>query len=148
MSTPHSLHTPRSPRRAQQRDDPERGSSSAAVVVATLIPALLALSGLIYDGSTKAEAGRTASLAAAEAARAAGQHLAGDAIQGRLAAVDPSAGAAAARSYLATAGVTGTVAVSGSTITVTTAVPWKPTFNVYLPGSTLTGTATATSHRV
>lgn len=128
-------------------DDPERGSS-AAVLVATLVPALLALCGLIYDGSTKAEAGRTASLAAAEAARAAGQHLSGAAIQGQLAAVDPSAGAVAARSYLAVAGVTGTVRVTGSTITVTTSVPWKPTFNTYLPGDVLTGTATAGSHRV
>lgn len=133
--------------RHRRAHDPERGSS-AAVTVAALVPALLALCGLIYDGSTKAEAGRTASLTAAEAARAAGQHLSGAVIQGRLATVDPAAGAAAARSYLAASGVTGTVRVSGQTITVTTAVPWKPTVNVYLPGATLTGTATAETHRV
>lgn len=133
--------------RHRRADDPERGSS-AAVVVAALVPALLALCGLIYDGSTKAEAGRTASLAAAEAARAAGQHLAGPAIQGQVAVVDPAAGASAARSYLSAAGVTGTVRVSGQTITVTTSVPWKPTINTYLPGATLTGTATAGTHRV
>ena len=127
------------------RQDRERGG--AALMVAILTPAFFALAGLIWDGSTKAEAGRTASLAAAEAARAAGQHLDGQAIVGHTAGIDPAAGAAAARAYLTAAGVSGTVAVTGTTITVTTQVPWKPTINTWLPGSTLTGTATtATTH--
>lgn len=125
----------------------ERQRGSTAVYLAAAMPALLVIGGLTYDAGAKATAGRQASLVAAEAARAAGQHLTSEAIAGQTAGVDTAAGAAAAQAYLSAAGVAGQVSVSGRTITVTTQVPWSPTINTWLPGTTLTGTATTDTVR-
>lgn len=127
------------------RSQAERGST--AVFTAVLIPSLLLMGTLSYDIADKANAGRQASLTAAEAARAAGQPLTNDALTGQIANVDTSRGIAAAQAYLTAAGVNGTVTVSGRTITVTTSLPWAPVINTWLPGTTLTGTATTTTSR-
>lgn len=127
----------------QRGQDLERGSASLWVLIGSL--ALFAVLGLVYDGAAKVSAARVASVSAAEAARAAGQSMTPTAITSGQpqAAVDPARGAQAARSYLAAAGVSGTVSVSGDAIRVTTAVPWRPRF-IPAPGQSLTGTATAT----
>lgn len=121
----------------------QRGSASLWVALGAVI--ILMVFGLIVDGADKVAAGRTASVAAAEAARAGGQSMsAATVISGQpQAAVDPAKGVQAARAYLAATGVTGSVAVSGDAITVNTSVPWKPRF-LPGPGQTLTGTSTAT----
>lgn len=123
----------------------ERGS--AALYVAIIMAGLLLMAGLVSDGASKMRTARTVTLAAAEAARAASQHLTGKAIQGQSAGVDTSAAAAAARTYLHQAGVAGTVSVSGTTVRITTSKAWSPRFFGIVPGSTLHGSATATAKR-
>lgn len=130
------------------RADPrgrDRGSVSLFVVVISL--ALFVALGLVVDGSTRLRAASHAATSAQEAARAGGQALSGSAIQGQQGIVNPGAGAAAARSYLAQARVEGTVTVTGDTVTVTTNQPWKPTFlgAFGVGGGTLHGTATTTT---
>ncbi|WP_432563685.1 TadE/TadG family type IV pilus assembly protein [Kineococcus sp. SYSU DK003] len=108
--------------------DGERGSLS--LFFAVIAACLLMVIGLTYDGASKVRATQRADLAAAEAARAAGQQLAiGPSVTGgnTTARLDPAAAAQAANRYLATAGITGSATTTGNTVTVTTSVPWKPT---------------------
>ncbi|MDN5745603.1 MAG: hypothetical protein L0H31_10840 [Nocardioidaceae bacterium] len=123
-------------------------AGSASVYFVVVAVGLLALAGMIYDGSSKVRATHQTNLAALEAARAASQELTGDAIAGRTSTVDPSRGAAAARAYLRRTGHEGTVTVSGTTVTVTTTGSWSPTFTPFIKGGTVTGTASASPEQV
>ncbi len=135
-SHPKTTHKPRS------RDT---GSISLFVIIICLV--MFAAIGLVIDGSTRLRAASHATTSAQEAARAAGQALSGSAITGHQGTVNPSLGAAAAQSYLAQAGVRGTISITGDIITVTTDQSWHPTFlgAFGIGGSTLHGTATATT---
>lgn len=122
----------------------ERGSATLFLLV--LMAGLLLMAALVTDGAGKMRAARLATLSASEAARAASQELGAQVVAGGAGRVDTAAGAAAARSYLSAAGVRGRVSVAGSSVHVSTAVAWAPTF---FPGaaSTMTGDATATARR-
>lgn len=121
----------------------ERGSF--LVVFAVLAPAVLILAMFAIDQGSKIVAARKAETSAQEAARAAGQYLTPQVINGVNAPIDTSKAAGAARTYLREAGVSGTVRVSGQTVSVTTSVPWTPTVlgAIGVDGKTLTGNATA-----
>ena len=109
------------------RGDRDRGALT--LMVAILFPVLVALAGLVIDGGTKLNNAENAFAYAQEAARAgAGQVNRSAAYSGGTFTVDQSAALAAARAYLATAGVHGTVAPQGSTaisVTVTISAPTK-----------------------
>ncbi|MGW2766106.1 TadE/TadG family type IV pilus assembly protein [Streptomyces sp. NPDC001275] len=94
------------------------------VFVAVCVIALIGIIGVAVDGGSKMRATERADFIAGEAARAGGQAIdPADAISGTGIVVDPQAAAAAAQSYLRSAGATGTVSVSGDgkalTVTVT-----------------------------
>lgn len=131
--------TPRQPAR-----DDERGSMS--MYAAVLAVGLMLLAGVVWDGSTRMRIALRASYVASEAGRAASQAIAAEAIAGQNADVDPARGAAAARAYLSSAGVEGTVAVSGQRVIITTTIPWDPTF-VPVAGQAMTGHAVARTVR-
>ena len=96
----------------------ERGSVSVWAV--TIAPALIILAGLAVDGGGKVHAEQRAMNLAAEAARVAGQQLHVDeAVHGARATTDTAQARTAARRFLATAGVSGSVIVRGDTIQVT-----------------------------
>ncbi|WP_166353833.1 pilus assembly protein TadG-related protein [Phytoactinopolyspora limicola] len=119
----------------------ERGSVSLALTVLAI--ALIALIGLVHDGGLKVRAMQRADNAAAEAARAAGQHITGNDLLGDT-GLDRPAATAAARSYLKQAGVHGTVAIRGDAITVTTHTT-EPTVWLSIIGiSSVTGRGEAT----
>ncbi|MFE4423329.1 TadE/TadG family type IV pilus assembly protein [Streptomyces sp. NPDC056817] len=106
-------------RRARLND---RGG--VTVFVAVCVIALIGIIGVAVDGGSKMRATERADYIAGEAARAGGQAIdPADAISGTAIVVDPQAAAAAAQSYLRSAGATGTVSVSGDgkalTVTVT-----------------------------
>ncbi|RSN45132.1 hypothetical protein DMC64_20025 [Amycolatopsis sp. WAC 04197] len=95
----------------------ERGSISVWLVALSL--ALIIAIGWAVDGSRKALAHSEATSVAEEAARAAGQALRLQALTaGQVAEVTPHHAIDEAERYLATAGVTGTVAVQGNRIVV------------------------------
>ncbi|GAA3549691.1 hypothetical protein GCM10022222_36620 [Amycolatopsis ultiminotia] len=97
----------------------ERGSVSVLILGLSL--ALIIAIGLAVDGSRKALAASRATAVAEEAARAGGQALDPHALAaGRTAHVDPTEAAAAAKRYLAEAGMTGTVQVRTDRIAVET----------------------------
>ncbi len=93
------------------------------VFVALCVLGLIGIIGLAVDGGTKLRATERADYIAGEAARAGGQAIdPADAITGRAIALDPQDAAAAAQSYLRSAGVTGTITVSGDGKTLTVVV--------------------------
>lgn len=107
--------------RSADADHAERGAVTIFVAVAVL--GLLAIAGLAVDGGAKVRAAQRADRVAAEAARAAGQAVDLPALlAGEGVTVDRRAAVAAANTYLARAGVDGSVDVldAGATLRVTT----------------------------
>ncbi|CAM4080976.1 hypothetical protein [Janibacter anophelis] len=122
---------------ARLRD--ERGYVAAWTAV--IGAALILVGGVVYDSADKANEARRVTLVANEAGRAAAQEVSSDVIAGKIATVDSSRAAQAAREYLSATGVDGTVTVDGSQVTVTTSAPWSPKIMPVLQPDTLTGTA-------
>jgi hypothetical protein len=127
---------------------PARDEGRIALLVLVLAFALLAMIGLSVDGGGKIRALERADSIASEAARAAGQAIAvPQAIAGGDKVVDPTAAAAAARSYLATASVTGTVTIAPDRkhITVTVTIVYTTQFLGLIGIDQLTATRQATA---
>jgi Flp pilus assembly protein TadG len=121
----------------------ERDRGSVTIYFAVAVVGLFVLLGLVVDGGTKVRAVQRADTLAAEAARAGGQAInLPPAIAGQRPTADPRAAVAAARTYLAGNGVTGTVTVTPDRrrldVTVTTHTP-----TVFLG---LVGVSTLTAH--
>jgi len=126
----------------------EEGQVSAFVV--TLLVAILALAGLTLDGGLALAAKVRASGQAEAAARAGAQALdLGSYRANGAVRLVPAHAAAQARSYLATVGATGTVSVSGDTVTVTvtTTHPTQLLHLVGIPALTVHGSASAHPQR-
>ncbi len=126
----------------------ERGSVIRLFVI--LFPAVLAMAGLVIDGGAKLRAEVNATAIAEEAARAgAGMVNRSTAYATGTSAVSPGQAVAAARGYLAGAGVPGTVAVAGPhTIRVTVTIT-QPTVILYIIGiGSMTSTGEATANLV
>jgi hypothetical protein len=136
---------PRGPRHGADRD-PERGSVTAYTLVLTL--AVLGFAGLVLDAglavATKVQAISTAQSAARAGAR--DLDLTTLRTTGAI-LIDPTSATATARDWLARAGVTGTVAATPQTVTVTVRTS-RRTQLLRLVGVTalpVSGTATATA---
>ncbi|MEN3308888.1 MAG: hypothetical protein V7603_5090 [Micromonosporaceae bacterium] len=134
MTSPHAF---------LRRDD-----GRVSLFVAVLAVGILALIGLAIDGGAKMRAIERADNLAAEAARAGGQAInAPQAIAGGQKVIDPDLAAAAANSYLTTAGVTGTATPSDDGrqlhVTVTITSNTMVLSIIGITSITVTGTATA-----
>ena len=118
---------PRMKRGARRRRD-ERGS--VTIWLATSGFAMIVLVGLAVDLGGQVHAQQQARAVAGQAARAGGQQLQpGPAVRGDAARADTARAAAAARAFLTSADITGTVTVTGgTTITVNTTDTYATTF--------------------
>lgn len=122
----------------------ERGSVSTWLVLASFAMGIVV--GLAVDVSGQVHAQQRARDVAAQAARAGGQQLDAAAVQGRYPSIAVGQARAAAQDYLAAAGVTGAVTVTGSTtIRVDVTDTYDPLFLgvVGINNLTVTGDATA-----
>lgn len=126
----------------------ERGSISIWMVTASFV--MMVLVGLAVDLGGQVHAKQRAHNIAAEAARTGGEQVqAAPAIEGRFVIVDAAAARSAAEQYLAAAGVTGTVSVSGGdTITVDVTDTYSPKFLGFIGIGDLTVTANASARIV
>ena len=126
----------------------ERGSISIWVALASL--AMMVLVGLAVDLGGQVHAKQRAHDIAAEAARTGGQQVqAGPAIEGRYVNVNTAAARAAAQRYLAAAGVSGTVTITGGdTITVAVTDTYSPKFLIFIGIDQLTVTSEASARLV
>ncbi|WP_405654098.1 TadE/TadG family type IV pilus assembly protein [Streptomyces sp. NBC_00019] len=105
------------PRHARHLAFDDRGG--VTVFVAVCVIALIGIIGVAVDGGSRMRAIERADFLAGEAARAGGQAIdPAQAIPGEAIVVDPQDAVAAARAYLASAGATGTVTVSGDGTTL------------------------------
>lgn len=92
--------------------------------VAVIALGLVMVAGLVYDGGQILSAQATARDLAANAARAGAQELDLDVLRANgVAQLNADRATAAARDYLESSGVEGTVVVDGADITVTVLVP-------------------------
>src|SRR5215471_2818796 len=97
--------------------DSEGGQVTAFVVC--LAGALLLLTGLVVDGGRAISARLQALDDAQQAARAGAQMLSPSSLRGGTSVLDPVAATHAAEAFLAAAGTSGQVTVSGSAVKVT-----------------------------
>lgn len=127
----------------------ERGGGAISVPMAIAVLAMLAVIGLAIDGVRAAQGRVNAESIAAEAARAAGQSLDAAQLRRGVAAVDPARAVAAARDYLADAGVTGTATVRGPQLIEVQVTTTQPTVLLGLIGiAETTSHGTAVAHLV
>jgi Flp pilus assembly protein TadG len=121
----------------------EKGSVSAFVAVVAV--GLVMVAGMAYDGGQIVAAQATARDLAGSAARAGAQEVDLDRLRSTGdATLDPDRATAAAQAFLAEAGFTGTMRVSGPSITVTVSVR-QPMRILPVPDRTVTATDTATA---
>ena len=121
----------------------EGGSVSAFVAVVAV--GLVMVAGMAYDGGQIVAAQATARDLAGSAARAGAQEVDLDRLRSTGdATLDPDRATAVAQAFLAEAGFTGTMRVSGPSITVTVSVR-QPMRILPVPDRTVTATDTATA---
>lgn len=127
----------------------DRDGGRISIFFAIMMPAWLALMGLLVVGGNRIIALQRADNIAAEAARAAGQALsAPDAITGGSKIIDPDGAAAAASAYIVAAGATPQsiiIAADRQHLTITLQVTYDPgVFGIFGARWTAQGNATAT----
>lgn len=122
----------------------ERGSVSTWLVLAAF--AMVLVVGIAVDLSGQVHAQQRVRDVASQAARIGGQQLDATAVQGAYPSIAVGNARAAAEDYLAAAGVTGSISISGGTsIHVEVTDTYDPLFLgvVGIDGLTVTGEATA-----
>ena len=126
----------------------QRGSISLWMVTASFV--MMVLVGLAVDLGGQVHAKQRAHDVAAEAARTGGERVqAAPAIEGRYVSVDTAAARVAAEQYLASAGVTGTVQITGGdTITVEVTDTYTPDFLSFIGIGDLTVTSDASARLI
>jgi Flp pilus assembly protein TadG len=130
------------------RPGDDRGK--VTIFVAIIAPAWIGMLALIIVGGGRIRALQRADNVAAEAARTAGQAIdRAAAVQGGAKTIDPDLAAAAAQSYLASVGATGTVTVAatGDAVTVRATITYRNPSGLELFGGATwraTGEATGT----
>lgn len=133
----------------QHRHDSERGSVSLWAVLAAFC--MIVIVGIAADFGGQAVAEQQARTSAFEAARAGGQQVDLDQLsRGEPAQTDPTQASVAAQAYLDAAGISGTVTVSGNTITVTVTGSYQCNFLsiIGIRSLPVNGTASADTLRV
>lgn len=103
----------------------ERGE--APILLLMMVPALFLVIGLVVDGGGKVQADTEAVLIAQSAARAGVNAGLNSSPDGGV-TVNSYKARSGAQEYLATAGVSGSVLVTSTTVTVNAIVPYKPRF--------------------
>ena len=136
----------RTPERARRLD--ERGSVTVWLALSSFV--MIFLVGLAVDLGGQVHTQQRDHDLAAQAARTGGEEVqAAAAIEGRTLAIDSVGAHEAAQSYLAAAGVTGSVVITGGdTIAVTVHDSYQTRFLGLIGINRLDVTATATAHLV
>jgi|SRR5579884_2212309 len=126
-----------------------RQDGQITVLIVGLFAALFLVAGLAVDGGRTAAAKVRAIGDAQEAARTGAQALSRPSLYGGGSVLDPAQAQLAVRSYLAAAGDTGTVTVSGSSVSVTVRIvePMTVLRAAGVDSLTVTGTGTAQAER-
>lgn len=116
---------------------------TAAAILVMFVGVAVDLSGAVHTMQRAQDVARQAARSAAEAAHAP------SAIRGDAASVDPARAVQAGQTYLAAAGVSGSVSVTGDAVTVQTTASYTPVILslVGIGTRTVTGSSTARLER-
>lgn len=119
----------------------ERGDSAVALLV--IVPSLLLVVGLVFDGAGKIQADEEAYAIAQSAARAGvNAGAVPDDGGGEVARINPGAARAAAQEFLVASGASGEVSATGSSVSVVATVAYEPRL---LPIGPLSGQGTGSA---
>lgn len=121
----------------------ERGSITPMFVV--FVPALILVIGLVVDGAGKIQANEHAQSIASGASRAAANALASQVVVNGGLGLDTTRARNAALDYIDTAGMNGTVTVTGNEIQVTVGTSYATKFISIVGITSLPAEATATA---
>ena len=121
----------------------ERGSITPMFVV--FVPALVLVIGLVVDGAGKIQANENAQAIASGASRAAANAVASEIITNGGISLDNHRAQLAAIDYIETAGMTGTVTVTGNEIRVTVKTSYETKFISIVGVNSLPAEANATA---
>lgn len=124
------------------RDD-ERGSMTPFFVV--FVPALVLIVGLVVDGAGKIQANENAQAIASGASRAAANAVASQVVVNGGISLDNNRARIAATDYIEASGMTGTVTVTGTRISVTVETNYSTKFVSIIGIATLPAEASATA---
>lgn len=124
------------------RDD-ERGSMTPFFVV--FVPALVLIVGLVVDGAGKIQANENAQAIASGASRAAANAVASQVVVNGGISLDNNRARIAATDYIEASGMTGTVTVTGTHISVTVETNYSTKFVSIIGIATLPAEASATA---
>lgn len=125
----------------------ERGSISIWLAMSSFV--MVFLVGLAVDLGGQVHTQQRGHDLAAQAARTGAEEVKGGAaIEGRALGIDTARARTAAEKYLKEAGITGTVSVTGETLTVTVQDDYPTKFLELIGISNLAVTSTATAHLV
>lgn len=133
-------------RRLRDRLRDEEGSLSAFLLVVVVV--LVVVIGLVVDSAGKYSADSQAQQIASNAARTAVNSINGDTVLVGATTLDASQAQAAAEQYLAAAGVTGTVTVSGQVVSVDVETTYTTKFVSLVGINSLTGTGSASAQLI
>ena len=128
------------------RTSDDRGSATVWMIGVTVASFLMI--GLVLDGGVMLRSRSDAFSTAASAARVGAQQLDPDAAVEGLSVLDPIAAEQAVLDYLDAHGVTGTVTVTGDTVTVTVSTAARLQMLRVVGGDTVTFDATATAEAI
>lgn len=104
---------------------------------------LLTLAGVIVDGGGKTQTMQQALTISQSAARAGTNSAVGNSVSGDAFDLSTPMAVTAAQNYLTSAGVSGTVTVSGDTVTVTVRMVYEPKMLTFLGDLPVEATGTA-----
>jgi len=121
----------------------ERGNITLPLLI--LVVAFMLFIGLVVDGSGKLQASERANQVAQSAARAAASSLTGEAIATGTLQLNAFQAQNVAQNYLTSEGLTGTVTVTGDTVTVTSRAEYNTIFLGIIGISTLYGDGRASA---
>ncbi len=121
-------------------------AGNASIVLVLITPALFGVAGLVVDGGRAINARQLAATQAQQAARAAADAVAVDAVRaGTGLVIEPVAAKVAAERYLSAAGASGVVAVRAGTVTVTVRAATRTAFFAVIGVEQISVTAEATA---
>ena len=133
-------------RRLRDRLREEEGSLSAFLLVVVVV--LVVVIGLVVDSAGKYSADSQAQQIASNAARTAVNYINGETVLVGTTALNSAAAQAAAEEYLAAAGATGTVTVSGQVVSVEVETTYTTKFVSLVGINSLTGTGSASAQLI
>ena len=130
-------------RRLRDRVRDERGSLSAYVLVTVVI--LIVVTGLVVDSAGKYQEDAHAQQIASNAARAAVNSISGNTVYVGSLDLNAAQAEGVARTYLAAAGVDGTVTVAGQIVSVDVKTTYRTKFLSLIGANTLPGKGSASA---